>query len=318
MLFTPPPTVRVPASALDLNLLRLFQRLSELRSVSRAAESLGLTQPAASNALARLRRALGDPLFVASPAGMLPTPRAQQLAAPVGEALALLDSAVAPSPRFAAAAAAREFRIGMSDIGEIYFLPRLMERLAAEAPGVTLSTVRSTAVDLKQALVQGQLDLAIGLLPQLRGGFHQRELFAQRYVCLFRRGHPLQPAPRRRLTLEAFAAAEHLVVVAGGTGHSRVDQWIERRGIRRNVRLTVPHFVAIGHILAATDLIATVPERLAQRLAEPFGLAYAEHPVRLPEAPIRLFWHARVHDEPASRWLRRLVADTFAEAPARG
>jgi len=308
--------MRVQPSALDLNLLLLFQRLHETRSVSRAAESLGLTQPAASNALARLRRALGDPLFVPTPAGMLPTPHAQQLAGPVGEALAMLQGALAPRQRFAPAATAREFRIGMSDIGEIYFLPRLMERLAAEAPGVTLSTVRDTAVDLKPALVQGQIDLAIGLLPQLRGGFHQRELFAQRYVCLLRRGHPLLQ-PRRRLTLEAFVAAEHLGVVAAGTGHFKVDEMLERSGIRRNVRLTVPHFVAIGHILAVTDLIATVPERLAQRLAEPFGLAVAEHPVRLPQAPIKVFWHARMHHDAANGWLRQLIASTFAERAAR-
>ncbi|MCW5635467.1 MAG: LysR family transcriptional regulator [Rubrivivax sp.] len=303
------------AAALDLNLLRLFQRLDETRSVSRAAEGLNLTQPAASNALARLRRALGDPLFVASPAGMLPTPRAQQMAPAVAEALALLEGALAPRQRFAPQVAAREFRVGMSDIGEIYFLPRLMERLAAAAPAVTLSTVRDTAIDLKQALAQGQIDLAIGLLPQLRGGFHQRELFVQRYVCLLRAGHPLA---RRRLTLEAFAAAEHLNVVAAGTGHSKVDRMLERAGVRRNVRLSVPHFVAIGHILAATDLIATVPERLAGRLVGPFGLVSLAHPARLPQAPIRVFWHARVHDDAANRWLRQLVADTFTEASPPG
>ncbi len=309
--------MRTPPSALDLNLLLLFQRLHETKSVSRAAESLGLTQPAASNALARLRRALGDPLFVPTPAGMLPTPHALRLAGPVGKALAMLEGALAPRQRFAPAAAAREFRLGMSDIGEIYFLPLLMERLAAQAPAVTLSTVRDTAVDLKSALVQGQIDLAIGLLPQLRGGFHQRELFAQRYVCLLRREHPLLRSPRRPLTIEAFAAAEHLGVVAAGTGHFKVDQMLERHGIRRNVRLTVPHFVAIGHILAVTDLIATVPERLAQRLCEPFGLAIAEHPARLPQAPIKVFWHARMHQDAGNAWLRQLIAATFAEAPAR-
>jgi DNA-binding transcriptional LysR family regulator len=309
--------MRTHPSALDLNLLLLFQRLHETKSVSRAAESLGVTQPAASNALSRLRRALGDPLFVPTPAGMLPTPHAQRLAGPVGEALAMLQGALAPRQRFAPAAAAREFRLGMSDIGEIYFLPLLMERVAAQAPAVTLSTVRDTAVDLKSALVQGQIDLAIGLLPQLRGGFHQRELFAQRYVCLLRRDHPLLQSPRRRLTIDAFAGAEHLGVVAAGTGHFKVDQMLERHGIRRNVRLTVPHFVAIGHILAVTDLIATVPERLAQRLCEPFGLVIAEHPARLPQAPIKVFWHARVHQDAGNAWLRQPIAATFAEGPVR-
>jgi len=301
----------LPPDTLDLNLLRVFARLHELRRVSKVADDLGLTQPAVSNALARLRKALGDPLFVATPQGMAPTPYASQLAPTVAQSLGAIGAALAPRRRFAPAASEREFRLGMSDIGEIYFLPTLVQGLAEAAPGVTLTTVRNTAVDLKEAMQSGQVDLAIGLLPQLRGGFHQRELFIQRYVCLFRAGHALA---QRRLTRAVFERAEHLVVVSAGTGHHRVDEELRRQGIERRVRLTVPHFVAIGHILASTDLVATVPERLAQRLAGPFGLLWRSHPATLPQAPIRMFWHRRAHADEGHRWLRQWIAARYADA----
>ncbi len=295
---------------LDLNLLVLFQRLYAERRVSAVAEALGLTQPAVSNALARLRRLFGDELFLRTSAGMVPTPRAEQLAAPVGEALALIHRGLNPQRGFDPAQAEQSVTIGMTDIGEIVFLPALVERLRRAAPGLVLSTVRNTAVNLKEEMEAGKVDLAIGLLPQLKGGFFQRRLFSQRYVCLFRRGHRLD---RKRLTLADFRAAEHLVVVSAGTGHGRVDERLRRAGIERRVRLTVPHFVGVGHILQGSDLVATVPERLAQRLVEPFGLVCAPHPAELPEAAIKLFWHAKLHRSAANQWLREQIVDLFAD-----
>lgn len=297
-------------AALDLNLLRVFDHLRRERSVSRAAERLGVGQPAVSNALARLRRQLGDDLFVRTPRGMAPTPRAEAMAQPVAEALALLERSLQPAARFAPDGSDRTFTLGMTDIGEIVFLPRLLQHLAQVAPGVRLSTVRDTALDLREAMAAGTVDAAIGLLPQLQGSFHQRRLFGQRYVCLFRRGHKLAAA--RRISLKAFCAAEHVVVVAAGTGHHRVDEQLARQGVQRTVRLTVPHFVAVGHILAATDLVATVPERLAEQMAEPFGLAWAEHPATLAPAAINLFWHATRHRDPGHQWLRGVLGTLFA------
>ena len=295
---------------IDLNLLVVMQQMFKTRSVSRVAEQLGLSQPAVSNALARLRKLLGDPLFVRTPAGMLPTPLAQQFAAPLAQALATLHAALNQRATFAPAHSERLFTIGMTDIGEIYFLPTLMDALARAAPGVALSTVRNTAVNLKEEMEAGHVDLAIGLLPQLKGGFFQRRLFSQRYVCLFRKGHALD---KRRVSLREFSAAEHVVVVSPGTGHGKVDEVLERAGIRRTVRLTVPHFVAVGHILRNTDMVATVPERLAQALVEPFGLAFTGHPAAVPQIAIKVFWHAKVHKDPASQWLRTLVFETFAD-----
>lgn len=301
---------------IDLNQLVLFQQLMVERRVSKVAENLGLTQPAVSNTLAKLRRQFGDDLFVRTPAGMVPTPFAEQLAEPIGYALGMIHSGLNPHSRFDPASVRRSVTIGMTDIGEIVFLPALVERLRQQAPGVSLSTVRTTATRLRDDMASGQVDLAIGPLPQLKAGFFQRRLFNQRYVCLFRKGHALE---RKRLTLADFKAAEHLVIVSAGTGHGKVDELIRRAGVERRVRLTIPHFVSVGHLLRRTDMVATVTERLAQSLAEPFELSYRPHPVDLPEIAINVFWHAKVHRSPAHQWLRGVVFDLFGDdkAPAR-
>ncbi|WP_425258966.1 LysR family transcriptional regulator [Rubrivivax sp. RP6-9] len=297
-------------SDVDLNQLVTFQHLMVERRVSRVAEILGLTQPAVSNTLARLRRQFGDELFVRTPAGMMPTPFAEQLAGPIGHALGMIHSGLNQHRVFDPATVKRSITVGMTDIGEIVFLPALVDRLRREAPGIALNTVRNSATNLRDDMEAGRVDLAIGPLPQLKAGFFQRRLFRQRYVCLFRQGHPLA---RKRLSLADFKAAEHLTVVSAGTGHGRVDDLIRRAGIERIVRLTVPHFVSMGHILQRTDLVATVTERLAESLAEPFGLAHRPHPVALPEIAINVFWHAKVHRSPAHQWLRTVVFELFGD-----
>jgi DNA-binding transcriptional LysR family regulator len=273
------------------------------------ALKLGVSQPAVSNALARLRKLLGDELFVRTPRGMEPTPYAQQLGQSVGQALGQIRSALEQRSHFDPATSERTFTVGMTDIGEIYFLPSLLAHLRLAAPGVRLSTVRSTTATLKDDLADGRVDLAIGLLPDLQAGFFQQRLFGQRYVCLLRQGHSLAGP---RMSLKDFSAAEHVQVVAAGTGHHEADDWLAQRGIRRNVRLVVPHFVAIGHILQSSDLIATVPERLAERMCGPFGLVSVKHPAPLPQAAIHAFWHARFHRDPANQWLRGVFFTQFA------
>jgi DNA-binding transcriptional LysR family regulator len=298
---------------IDLNLLVVFNQLLIERSVSKVADKLGLSQPAASNALARLRKLTGDTLFLRTTRGMEPTPFAQQLAEPIAYALGLIHGAVNQRATFDPATAKRAFTVGMTDIGEIYFLPKLMEELAREAPGATMSTVRNTTVNLRDEMEAGHIDLAIGLLPQLKAGFFQRRLFRQTYVCMFRKGHGLD---KRRLSLAEFSSAQHVVVVSEGTGHGKVDELLERGGVTRNVVLTVPHFVAVGHILQHSDMVATVPERLAQALVGPFGLAYVKHPASLPEIAINMFWHAKYHKDPANEWLRGTVFRLHADQSA--
>jgi DNA-binding transcriptional LysR family regulator len=297
---------------LDLNLLRVFHQLMIERRVSSVAETLGMSQPAVSSALKRLREALRDDLFLRTARGMQPTPLAEQLAEPVASAIETLRGALAQPVRFDPATARRDFVLSLTDIGEIYFLPPLLERLDLVAPGINLSTARNTVRDLKEEMESGRVDAAIGLLPQLQGRFFRQRLFRQPYVLTMRREHPLLQR-RRRITVAEFSAAQHVVVVAAGTGHGEVDRQLERRRVARRVRLRVPHFVGVGHILQSTDLIATLPERMAQRIVTPFELEYVPHPVKLPEAPIDLFWHARMQRDPGHQWLRRQIVELFAD-----
>lgn len=296
---------------LDLNLLVVFNQLLAQRSVSKAAQTLGISQPAISNSLAKLRKILGDPLFLKTAKGMEPTPYADQLAEPVSYALGMIHSSLNEHTSFDPAQSKRVFTIGMMDIGEIYFLPTLMRRLRQEAPSVAVSTMRNTSVTLQDDLQSGKVDLAIGLLPQLKAGFFQRRLFTQSYVCLMRRGHRLS---RQRLSLEEYQSAEHLRVIAAETGHGKVDEVLQRSGVERKFPLTVPHYVSVGHILRDSDMIATVPERLADKLLEPFQLAKVPVPAKLPDVVITVFWHAKYHRSPANQWLRTVLFELFGDS----
>jgi len=155
----------------------------------------------------------------------------------------------------------------------------------------------------------GRVDLALGLIPDLKAGFFQRRLFRHRHVCMFRKGHPLD---KGRMTLQEFTNADHVVVVATGTGRNRMDAMLDDSGVRRRIRLRLPHFVAVGHILSETDMIASVPERFALRCAAPFEFTYVAHAAKLPDIQINLSWHAKFHLEPGNRWLRTLIFDTFS------
>lgn len=295
---------------LDLNLLVVFNQLLLDRRVSTAANNLGLTQPAVSNALKRLRLTLQDELFVRTYRGMEPTPYAEQLAESVALAMHTLHDALNRQDSFDPKTSERTFTLAMTDIGEIYFTPRLMDALARQVPKCVISTVRENPMSLSEDLQNGTVDLAVGLLPHLQAGFFQRRLFHHRYVCMCRKDHP---ATREPLTLERFCAYGHVRVISANTGHGEVDTFMAREGIERSVRLVVPHFVAVGHILQRTDLLATVPERFAACCEEPFGLTSLPHPVALPEIAINLFWHARYHKDPANRWLRQLMFELFSD-----
>ena len=298
-------------SRLDLNLLLVFHHLQRLGRVSAVAQALGMSQPAVSSALGRLRQSLGDELFLRTQRGMEPTPYALQLVQPVAVALDGLQQALNVRSFFDPASSDRSFTLAMTDVGEMYFLPVLVDVLAREAPGVTLQIVSVTQAGLKDDMASGRIDLALGLLPQLQAGFFQQALFSQPYVGLMRCGHPL--AARKRLSLSAFAAAEHVRVLAAGTGHGRVDAALERQGLQRRIRLTVPHYVALGDVLGHSDLIATVPERFAARVKEPFGLVTRDLPLQVEGSAIHQFWHGRLHRDAGHQWLRQRVAQLFSD-----
>ena len=295
---------------IDLNLLVMFQQLFRDRRVSAAAASLGLSQPAVSSALNRLRRMVGDELFVRTGRGMLPTPFAKELEKQTADALRTIQNALSEKGAFDPLTSARTFTISFADIGEVHFLPRLMQTLAQTAPQVTIASVRHAASNLPEDMATGKVDLAVGSLPGLKANFFQRRLFPQRYVCMFRQGHPLD---KPRITPADFSAAEHVVVAAAGTGHHKMNEVLDHAGIRAKVHLRVPHFVAVADILHTTNLVATVPEHFAKRGAAFFGLRYVTHPIKLPSIQINLYWHARFHRDPTNQWLRTVFFDMFAE-----
>lgn len=295
---------------LDLNLLRVLVQVFEDRKVSLAAEHLEMSQPAVSSALKRLRVVVGDKLFVPTARGMQPTPLAEHIAPQLAMALASIGDTLSSKVAFDAASSERRFALAMTDIGECHFLPTLVSLLRQRAPGVSVATVRNTAVNLRVEMEQGKVDLALGHLPDLSSDFHQRLLFRQRYVCLLRKGHPLDVP---EIGLDQYARAEHATVLSVGTGHGRVDEVIARAGVRRNIRLCVPHFVALADVLGETDFIATVPEVFAQRSVRRFNLSYRMHPVELPLIDIGLFWHTKYHRDPAIQWLRDLIVEAFCQ-----
>lgn len=299
---------------IDLNLLVVFNQLLLDRNVSTAADKLGLTQPAVSNSLKRLRSVLKDELFLRTSKGMEPTPYALHLAEPVIYALNTLQTALTTRDSFDPLSSTRTFNLAMTDIGEMYFMPPLMDVLAQRAPHIQISTLRPNAGNLKEDMESGSVDLAMGLLPDLQTGFFQRRLFRHRYVCMFRKGHPSAKPP---MSLKQFSELEHVGVVALNTGHGEVDGLLERAGIKRRMRLVVPHFIAVGHILQSTDLIATVPQRFAARCEEPFGLTTSPHPAKLPDIAINLFWHAKYNRDPANMWLRQLFVELFSDTNGR-
>ena len=290
----------------DLNLLRVFDAVLREGGVTPAASLLGLTQPAVSNALARLRKLFGDSLFVRTPSGMEPTPFARELAEPVRQALALLESALAHGPGFDPASASRAFRFYMSDVGQIEFLPPLVERVQREAPGVRLEAVALDVDDIGAALAAGGLDLAIGFLPGLGPPVRRRPLFRDPYVCLMRAGHPIQTLTRKK-----FLGASHALVTYRG-GHRVIEEAFERAGLARRIALRVPHFTVVPMVLERTDLILTLPARVARVFEQRGAFKSLPPPLTIPPAEVAVHWHERFEADPGNRWLRERVIELFA------
>ncbi len=303
----------VNLGALDLNLLRVLDALLGERHVTRAARRVGLSQPATSHALARLRAALGDPLLVRGHGGALvPTPRAAALQPRLRAALDAVAAALRGDAPFDPATARATFRIATGDYAEMVILPGLMARLARDAPHVDLRVI--PAPDDRVALAAGEIDcvLAPRRAPSEAVGGYERRLFDETFTCLVRRGHP---AAAQRLTLARYEALPHLLVAPRGTPGSFVDDALAALGRRRRVALTVPHFLVAPHVVAATDLIVTLASRIADVVAGPLDLVALPPPLELPGFTMSLWWHERNHHDPAQRWLRDAIA-TVATPPA--
>ena len=295
---------------IDLNLLVVFQEIYQERQISAVARKLALSQPAVSNALARLRRSFDDELFVRTATGMQPTALAEQLAEPVALALNHITQALNRQESFDPATSKRHFTIAMTDVGEVYFMPLLAEHLYKLAPNIQLATVRASDIDLKTEMESGRVDLAIGAFDHLSDAWYQRRLFKQNYVCLFRQSHPLAAD---KLEMKDFLAARHLIVASKENPYAKVNQSLEKAGIIAAAHLSVPHFVAVPYIVSSNDLLVTVPQKLAERAAQPFGLRYVKPPLRLPALQTNMFWHRRYNQDAGNQWMRSFISERFLE-----
>ena len=293
---------------LDLNLLELFECVYRTRNLTAAGAHLGLSQPAMSRALAKLRETYDDPLFVRQQRGVQPTPFADQLLEPVSAALAIVRGTVTPT-NFAPATDVRLFRIAMSDIGERLFLPRLLGYLARVAPGVAIEVASPSQAELSAELASGGIDLAVGFLPGLGKAMHEQRLFRERFVYIARKGHP---ALKRTLTREQLQALPHVVASPPGTQHAAaVEKVLTSRRVRAPIALRVRSFLCVGPVVAKTDLVAAVPSNLAALVAEHMGIQVIDPPMALPGFDVSLLWHHRFHRDPGGQWLRAAFVELF-------
>ncbi|WP_290871597.1 LysR family transcriptional regulator [Aquabacterium sp.] len=292
----------------DLKLLHLFELLCSTRSVTRAAEQLGQSQPTVSIWLGKLRQQFDDPLFVRTPQGMQPTPRADALRPLVQDALTALHRVSAQVPRFDPATASRLFRICMTDGSHVTLLPDLLRRVRTQAPGVQLEAAL-IGPDTARALESGEADLALGYVPGLDSGFYQQTLYDESWLCL---AHPQHPRIGKRLTLKAYQAEGHVALLTE-TGRHLLTTALKAQGVTRQVVLSIPGFLGLGAIVSNTDLLATLPRHIGEKLALTHGLAVHACPMTLPGFQVKQHWHARYHQDPGHQWLRGLCAELFTD-----
>ncbi|AWI81397.1 MAG: LysR family transcriptional regulator [Betaproteobacteria bacterium HGW-Betaproteobacteria-13] len=297
-------------SALDVRLLAVFDEIYKTRSVTRAADGLGLGQPAVSIALAKLRDHFADPLFVRTSQGMEPTPLADELRDPVRETLDALERVTGYRSEFDPASSTRCFRICMTDISQLVLLPRLLVRLRGVAPAIQIE-IAPLSADTSRLLESGEADLALGFVPQLEAGFYQQALFRQDYVCMVSADHPRIGSA---LTLAEFEAEDHAVVTSSGTGHLILDREIIRQGITRRVALRIPSFLGVAFVIEHTDLLVTIPRRLGEVLEGRGDFRVLPVPFPLPDYAVKQHWHERYHHDPGNRWLRSMISDLLSDA----
>lgn len=298
--------------SVDLNLLVIFDAMARLRSVSRTAEAVGLSQPATSGALARLRTLFEDPLFVRVATRMEPTPRAQELAPLVRRMVQMVEAEILQTAGFDPATSVRAFTILTPDIGEVVFLPGVLRRLRVEAPGVRLQAVSRPRAMAAEALEKGQADLAVGFFPDLqKTGYFQQALFKSSYACVTCARNTQIGA---RLTLKQYLAVPHVVVRPDGREHL-LDTFLADKGWHRHITLELSHFMSLVSLLPGSDLVATVPQDIATVVGRLVPLRAIELPFRPPQLQVQQFWHRRLQNDPANRWLRGLFHEVNRREP---
>ncbi|TAL98740.1 MAG: LysR family transcriptional regulator [Paraburkholderia sp.] len=297
---------------LDLNLLRVFVAIYETRNITAAAASLNVSQPAASAALARLRDAFSDPLFVRAPLGMEPTPRSQSIIDKVKQVLESIDQDILSQQVFVPQQATDEFVFCMTAIAEYVFLPRMFAVLKKHAPSTRIRSLSLSPPDLIESFQGGKVDLAIGFYPDLvSADIYQQRLFSHNLVCVLRKEHPITG---EHMTLDEFQNSGHVDVRDGSRTSEMFEEILVDRKIKRNIVLTTSHYMSIPRIIAESDLIAVVPLIVAKIFASTYNLRLISLPIELPGYDLKQYWHRKYHHDQRLLWLRSLIQSEFSDA----
>jgi DNA-binding transcriptional LysR family regulator len=295
----------------DLNLLPIFVALMEERSVTRAAERLGMTQPALSNALARLRITLQDPLFVRERYGIQPTPVALELAPSIAEALSRLDDAVLGQQDFDPAKAERVFTIAPNGYAEFVLVPAIAARLMASAPGIKLRLTPYGNDLAETGVTSGTTAMVLGRIVEPPNNLVVQHLMDEGFACVVRADHP---EIGDMLSRRQFEHLKHVNVIPPGRMRAGLFQPLARQQLKREVAISVTNFFAVAEMVAATDYCATLPRLICRRLTQDPRLKVLTAPVDLGTFPVEMAWHLRYRHDPAHQWLRSIVADVVKKA----
>ncbi|QYB00165.1 LysR family transcriptional regulator (plasmid) [Rhodococcus sp. USK10] len=301
---------------LDIRTLYTLEAIHRLGSISAAADELGLSQPAVSHALRKLRHVFSDPLFIRAGTGITPTPRATQLAASARRIESLVNAEVNSATEFDPQQLRRKFRLLMTDPGELVLLPRLLRKIRSSAPQVTVESSSRPAGEMAEALDSGVADLAIGPFPELAlSHLRQERLYRRSFLCLYASDHPT--LSRKGLTLETYLGESHLSVRSTSRTEEIFEQFLAENGYTRNVVVTVPHMLSVPAVVRESDLIATVPQAVGAFFGNYPGIMAHRAPfldeVSFPSTTVSQFWSARFEQDPAHVWLRSLVTGLFRE-----
>ncbi|MEN4793401.1 LysR substrate-binding domain-containing protein [Pantoea agglomerans] len=291
----------------DLNLLPVLLVMMEERNVTRAAERLGITQPALSNALNRLRETLNDPLFIRERYGMRPTPKAEQLAQVVGAALSSIDKVILGQQDFDPLNATRLFTVAPNSYVEFIMMPAIVARLRSCAPGIRLRLTPFGNDVTETGVISGNTDMVLGRIVEPPDNLVVQHLMNEGLACVIRADHPLVG---ENLSAEQYEQLKHVNVLPPGRMRAGLYQALEQRGLRRQVAVSVTHFLAVPEMIAVTDYCATLPRLICQHLSRDQRLRIIPAPVDLGTFPVEMGWHARYRDDPAHRWFRMLIAET--------
>lgn len=289
----------------DLNLLTVFDAVMTELNVTRASVRLNMTQPAVSNALKRLRHLLNDELFIKIPSGVSPTPKALEIWQPLREALHQIRQTLEPID-FNPATETATFTIALNDFSAALILPPLIKVIEAIAPNINLRTIPNTHINAALLLEQAAIDIAIGVFPSPPPRLRSQPLLTSPWVCAMRRGHPLA---RKKLTMERYAQAKHLLVTLTGEATGLIDPLLQEQGLSRRIGLTVNQFSVAPQILVNSDLIAILPTRVIQLSGIADQLHLSPVPMDLNPTLVKMMWHERSQQNSAQTWFRIQLAE---------